>query len=603
LQIVKQNAFRVLGLPVTAKVKDITRRDEEFAAYAAIGEFPTFDTDFPWIGDLDRSPESIEQAIQALNNPSLKLKHSLFWFWEDTSFDRLAMQLLREGKLREAYSIWDEATLKFSLSYVNVSQLKNLAILSYAESFLCPDFDDGKFIVSVESWGRVLSSEHLLNTVTSLLPDLKDERDIDRLADVVGNVLYSSARGLLSQWIKDSNWERAIKCLAPFSNGGFSQEFQRRITNIHATPIFECVEKLCNAINTKQFSSMNDLLESVEEFRDSVFPELDKLKRLLSASDPSLEHYFDKVGQIIRNSAIDYGNNTKDWVKTKDLCESAKDIAIGPVLKETLDKDMTIVSQNVDYERIYGEFQPIDHAPGLGTWNTIGTMLYGSSNLDINTNSYETTLYFVVLFIPLFPLSRYRVIKEGDRFRFLGKLPFRQTEKWHLGLFLFSLALFLILLISTGGSRNEYTNHSEITNPYSSAPSGLRGNKPPTYETNPRSDMTEREISSLKSEIEAGREQLRAYESELQRNHSLLDSYDTRLNKLKSLIEDAESKSQRGLYVDGSAYQSDLDSYNSLVVKYNAEADKGRQLYDRYEKLLKITNEKIDRYNHLIGAK
>jgi hypothetical protein len=627
VKIVSENAFRILGLPVTASDQDIARREEELEAYVAIGQFPTFDTDFPWIGDLDRSQESIEQAIQALNNPSLKLKHSLFWFWEDTSFDRLAMQLLREGKLKEAYSIWDEAAVKFSLSYFkegklkeaysiwdeaamksgisygNVSRLKNLAVLSYAESFLHPTFDDRKFIMSVELWGRVLSSEKFPSKLMALLPGLNDERDIDRLAEVVGNELYSSVRGLLPQWAKDNDWERTVKCLAAFSNGGFSQEFQRRITNIHTTPILEGVEKLCNAINTKQFPNMNDLLESVEQFRDIVSPELDKLKRLLPVGDPALEHYFDKVGQSIRNNAIDYGNNTEDWIKTKELCEFANDIAIGPVLKEMLGRDLTIVSQNVDHERIYGKLLPIDHAPGLGTFNTIGTMLYGSSNFDINTSSYETTLYFGVLFIPLFPLSRYRVIKEGDRYRFLGKLAFRQTEKWHLGLFLFSVALLLIFLISTGGGSNKYENHSEITQPYSSTPSIFPPNNPPSDETNPRTDETKREISSLASEIETSREYLRIYESDMQRSNSLLVSYDTRLKNLKNQLEDAESKSQRGQYFDESVYQSNLDAYNSLVVKYNTESDKGRQLYDRYEKLLSATNEKIDRYNRLIGAK
>jgi hypothetical protein len=89
----------------------------------------------------------------------------------------------------------------------------------------------------------------------------------------------------------------------------------------------------------------------------------------------------------------------------------------------------------------------------------------------------------------------------------------------------------------------------------------------------------------------------------MQRSNSLLVSYDTRLKNLKNQLEDAESKSQRGQYFDESVYQSNLDAYNSLVVKYNTESDKGRQLYDRYEKLLSATNEKIDRYNRLIGAK
>jgi len=603
VKIVSENAFRILGLPVTASDQDIARREEELEAYVAIGQFPTFSTDFPWIGNLGRSEESIRHAIQQLDNPSLKLEHTLFWFWECTADDISAIEALREGNVEQATIIWNEAVDTFGLTYEGITHLKNLTVLSLIQSFQGSAFDHRKFIASIENWGRALSSEFLMKRLTLLRPDLKGAIDNDRLADIVGRILYSSSKGFLSQWIKDDDYEKPTEYFRAFSKGGFSQTLQCRITSDITTPISKRIDDLCEEAVAEQFSDMDTLPTAIHSFCDDMYPLLNRLENLLPPSDPALEHYRDKVGQIVRDKAIEYGNNTKDWTKAKELCEYARSIAIGPALKKQLNEDLEIVNQNVNYERIYGKLLPIDHAPGLGTFNTIGTMLHGSSNFDINTSSYETTQYFVVLFIPLFPLSRYRVIKEGDRYRFLGKLPFRQTEKWHLGLFLFSVALFLIFLISTGGDSNRYDNHSEVTQPYSSTPSNLPLNNSPSDETNPRTDETKREISSLESDIKADREQLRAYESELQRNRSLLNSYDARLKNLKNQLEDAESKSQRGQYFDESVYQFNLDAYNSLVVKYNTEFDKDRQLYDRYEKLLSATNEKIDRYNRLIGAK
>ena len=37
------------------------------------------------------------------------------------------------------------------------------------------------------------------------------------------------------------------------------------------------------------------------------------------------------------------------------------------------------------------------------------------------------TYYFVALFIPIFPIARYRVINEGDRYRFLEN--FRSAQQ------------------------------------------------------------------------------------------------------------------------------------------------------------------------------
>ena len=94
------------------------------------------------------------------------------------------------------------------------------------------------------------------------------------------------------------------------------------------------------------------------------------------------------------------------------------------------------------------ELEPISKAPSLFTLNTFGFKLYGKSDYDRETDSYMTTHYFVALFLPLFPVARYRVISEdGTHYRFLGKGKFRQSEKIHLGIF----AAIVAYMIATAG--------------------------------------------------------------------------------------------------------------------------------------------------------
>jgi hypothetical protein len=85
----------------------------------------------------------------------------------------------------------------------------------------------------------------------------------------------------------------------------------------------------------------------------------------------------------------------------------------------------------------FPDLSPIDKAPSLTTMNTFGFKLYGKSDLDDETDSNMTTQYFVALFIPLFPIARYRVISEdGDSYRFLGKGKFRTVEWVHMAVFI-----------------------------------------------------------------------------------------------------------------------------------------------------------------------
>jgi len=94
------------------------------------------------------------------------------------------------------------------------------------------------------------------------------------------------------------------------------------------------------------------------------------------------------------------------------------------------------------------ELRPVRSTPSLTTINGFGFKLYGNSDYDPETDSYMTTHYFVALFIPLFPVARYRVISpDGSSFSFLGKGRLRTIDKVHWAIF----ACLVLYLIKTAG--------------------------------------------------------------------------------------------------------------------------------------------------------
>ena len=85
--------------------------------------------------------------------------------------------------------------------------------------------------------------------------------------------------------------------------------------------------------------------------------------------------------------------------------------------------------------------RPLRHAPAMTTINGIGTRLYGGRDPRPD-GSVIGTLYFVVLFIPIVPLSAYRVLKHGNgRYSFQSQCKLGGFALWYrrvLGLALLS---------------------------------------------------------------------------------------------------------------------------------------------------------------------
>jgi hypothetical protein len=67
--------------------------------------------------------------------------------------------------------------------------------------------------------------------------------------------------------------------------------------------------------------------------------------------------------------------------------------------------------------------QPLNGAPAMATLNGIGARPYGEAERDPRDGSYIMTLYFVALFVPIYPFSAYLVRPAVKGWSFFGKVP------------------------------------------------------------------------------------------------------------------------------------------------------------------------------------
>ncbi len=73
---------------------------------------------------------------------------------------------------------------------------------------------------------------------------------------------------------------------------------------------------------------------------------------------------------------------------------------------------------------MFPKMVPTNSAPSLFTLNGCGLKLYGSRDQHPQSDSYVTTLFITLIFIPIFPIKAYRVVaSSSNSYYFLGKEP------------------------------------------------------------------------------------------------------------------------------------------------------------------------------------
>lgn len=156
-------------------------------------------------------------------------------------------------------------------------------------------------------------------------------------------------------------------------------------------------------------------------------------------TSPTYKDAQDFIAATVMQCAVAYGNATSKWKSCVTLLQQARKLANDEDLLQRINKNLEIVKSN---DESLGDLEPIQSAPSLSTINGIGFKLYGSTDPRPD-GSYMATYYFVFLFFPIFPISRYRVISDGTRYRFLGKGPLRDFDKWHIGISICLIALLI----------------------------------------------------------------------------------------------------------------------------------------------------------------
>lgn len=124
LKNISQNPFRILGVVANAPKKEIITSVNKFKAFLKVGK--PMDGSFDKIEGTDRverSLESINFAEKSIEIPIDQLKHTLFWFVNNSPYDQIALNHIQSNNVPKAIEIWGKVRSYSSLLNIVVANL------------------------------------------------------------------------------------------------------------------------------------------------------------------------------------------------------------------------------------------------------------------------------------------------------------------------------------------------------------------------------------------------------------------------------------------------------------------------------------------------
>ncbi len=568
------------------------------------------------ISSIEVSESIIRDAFNKLVNPKVRLRERLFWFFNSTQTDKNALDRLLSNDLSGAIQIWETdqnyvsianlARLYHAQCIIKDPMLLDLSLWQKAMEKWCTIFKDGDF------WENFIDIE-----MNSGFEPLATHDEIDELIKTNVEHILRPSINFIQDAIEKERDEVAQRHLEVIRNSAFSSSLVSNIKDNLLEPLENKINEFTNTLMEK----LSELLQNkdfpleikkkgcdraYQYFKNDLLKLVQRLERLAGKQSYADKRAREAASSCLRVISISYNNDLKSPKLSEQLLKEAQTLAYDTIVLEKINEDLAIVKKNAHQETIWNNLKPIKEAPSMHTINGFGTTLYGRSDYDPDSETYVSTLYFVVFFIPLFPIARYRIKKMGDgKFSFYGKAPLRAFDKWHIVIVIFLIIISVIMISQNNHSnysakRQVSYNRSKLQEPTNTNFSDRRSG---SYFYSSPKNSNDTKTGILKKQIESAKLELYSQESELKKLEDKINSYENQIEFYVAKIKRIDRNMINGLETDKIEYETAITNHDHYVDLYNTELNKYKLKFNEYERLLEDTNKKIYEYNKIIGAR
>lgn len=482
MNLLKDNAYHILGLDTSAGQKEISKRSKEILTRLKIEDVPEYELDLNFFEGF-RNEDAVKKAVANLSAPKKQIKEYFFWLQIADSVDEEAVALFRKGKYADAASIWKEHSADDSTK--SLLYKKNLAI--FITILLYRSKNTELLEKSVALWGELVNSNKFW-TAFSKVYKLHDElgSDQDVIEDFKKKVpdYISDIYAELTELHDDKDFVTVFS-----KNFGLKGE---KIETDVLNPIYKVINDAVEELDLLKVSDdgVLDKKESAEIKRliGVIQSELNKLIDLGLYDESKIKLVRDRAAATLRRLSIEVNNNLNETSVALGLSKIADGMSGTESFKSKVQQDIKTLQENHDYKineqkqkavvdpiledfkngnadralqtinsyiyndntdsnlketlveikkvfekRMIEHGKPVKNAPTLFTWWGFGSMIYGD------------TLYLTGLYIPVFPLVRYSLTNDGGNYTFMGKL---ELHPWQKVLRVVSIIIILLAMIN-----------------------------------------------------------------------------------------------------------------------------------------------------------
>jgi len=355
MELIYQNPFRILGLPINAKDRQIAKRIGDLAIYTDMGKEIEYNVDHFFPDKPIRTPESIEEAKQKIDQPSNKLFYALFWFWENSNntIDEVAFEELQNGNVEKAIEFWEKA-IENGITAKNRSNHRNLSTLRLGLSTQGGKLHKHTFLNSLSLSGEFLANGHFEEFTSQVLGEQYNVDLLETVSHYVDEII-SIAKPHLDKKQKIQKGGKVstegittnelFNQLTDFPTKiGITEKFTSKGIHNIERQIEKCEQTRKNHSGKANKSGL-DLYKNTQE-------DLKQLQSVLSKSDLKYQLIADKLADELVACSIAYFNkyqhaSTDPGDAALKLAKYAKTIAVGDDIIDRVNDGIPVLEEYV----------------------------------------------------------------------------------------------------------------------------------------------------------------------------------------------------------------------------------------------------------------
>ena len=177
MNIIENNPFRVLGVISNSSPKEAKQSETFILRYLDIGKSANLQFDItPPLNHLERTSEIVKNARRQIHNDFDKLTHSVFWFVNGSTVDKIALdKLSSEKNIDKALESFRKGSRNFLISKNSFSSILNFSTLEIISYNLHKDEERLKNAIKYKY--QIINDNTVFNDFEKLITSSTDKID------------------------------------------------------------------------------------------------------------------------------------------------------------------------------------------------------------------------------------------------------------------------------------------------------------------------------------------------------------------------------------------------------------------------------------------